>query len=86
MKRIVGCYCIIGKDYTCGISLQNAIMRCGAVRNNIDCNDLETILVDFQIQNIKPHLNCYLVFRIAHWQLLHLIFYYMFLAIDTDIY
>nr|DAW86803.1 MAG TPA: hypothetical protein [Caudoviricetes sp.] len=32
------------------------------LENNIDCNDLETILVDFQIQNIKPHLNCYLVF------------------------
>nr|DAF47770.1 MAG TPA: hypothetical protein [Podoviridae sp. ctiVc2] len=25
MKRIVGCYCIIGKYYMCGISLQNAI-------------------------------------------------------------
>nr|DAD99161.1 MAG TPA: hypothetical protein [Podoviridae sp. ct8eG6]DAF38203.1 MAG TPA: hypothetical protein [Caudoviricetes sp.]DAH76500.1 MAG TPA: hypothetical protein [Caudoviricetes sp.]DAP65980.1 MAG TPA: hypothetical protein [Caudoviricetes sp.]DAX26775.1 MAG TPA: hypothetical protein [Caudoviricetes sp.] len=47
------------------------------LENNIDCNDLETILVDFQIQNIKPHLNCYLVLRIAHWQLLHLIFYYI---------
>nr|DAN02853.1 MAG TPA: hypothetical protein [Caudoviricetes sp.] len=56
------------------------------LENNIDCNDLETILVDFQIQNIKPHLNCYLVFRIAHWQLLHLIFYYMFLGVYTDIY
>jgi len=39
MKRIVGCYCNIR----------------GAVRleNNIDCNDLETILVDFQIQKYK---------------------------------
>lgn len=86
MKRIVGCYCIIGKDYMCGISLQNAIRGAVQLENNIDCNDLETILVDFQIQNIKPHLNCYLVFRIAHWQLLHLIFYYMFLYIYTDIY
>jgi len=25
MKRIVGCYCNIGKNYMCGISLQNAI-------------------------------------------------------------
>jgi len=25
MKRIVGCYCNIGTDYMCGISLQNAI-------------------------------------------------------------
>ena len=82
MKRIVGCYCNIGKDYMCGISLQNAVQ----LENNIDCNDLETILVDFQIQNIKPHLNCYLVFRIAHLQLLHIIFYYMFLYIYTDIY
>lgn len=56
------------------------------LENNIDCNDLETILVDFQIQNIKPHLNCYLIFRIAHWQLLHPIFYYMFLGVYTDIY
>ena len=31
MKRI-GIICNIGKDYMCGISLQNAIMRCGAVR------------------------------------------------------
>lgn len=49
MKRIVGCYCIIGNDYMCGISLQNAIMRCGAIRKQYRCNDLETILVDFQI-------------------------------------
>ena len=25
MKRIVSCYCIIGNDYMCGISLQNAM-------------------------------------------------------------
>lgn len=51
MKRMVGCYCIIGKYYMCGISLQNAIRGAVQLENNIDCNDLETILVDFQIQN-----------------------------------
>lgn len=45
MKRIVGCYCNIGKDYMCGISLQSAIVevRCGAIKNTISFMSLETI-------------------------------------------
>lgn len=70
-----------------GISLQNAIceVRCNKkyyffykLRNNS-----ELIL-----KNIKRKTAPQLLFnfRIAHWQLLHLIFYYMFLAMNTDNY
>lgn len=55
MKRIiVSFYCIIGKDYMRAVLVYKMqFVRRGAIRKQYRCNDLETILVDFQIQKYK---------------------------------